>query len=191
MKQGHADGQDQTDLTRTLICRLRQGDERAASLLDAVYRTRLLRFSQGYLGNRSEAEDVVQDVFYRVLASDVVPERFRAWVYRITRNRCLDLLRARLHRGAEEKLAEDLQLPAGVTGKLTRMVRQERQERLHRMLKSLPLHQQEVIRLRYAENLSRPEIAEVLDLAESVVKSRIFEGLEALRRQAARPEKEL
>ena len=191
MKQGHAGGQDQAELTRTLICRLRQGDERAATLLDAIYRTRLLRFSQGYLGNRSEAEDVVQDVFYRVLASDVVPDRFRAWVYRITRNRCLDLLRARLHRGMEEELAKDLQLPAGLTGNLTRLVRQEQQEHLVRILKSLPMHQQEVIHLRYAEGLSRPEIAEVLGLAESVVKSRIFEGLEVLRRQAARPEKEL
>lgn len=189
MKQGQAGGQDHTELTRTLICRLRQGDRQAGVLLDGLYRARLLRFGQGYLGNRSEAEDVVQDVFYRVLASDVVPDDFRTWVYRITRNRCVDLLRVRGHRGVVEELVEELELPVRLTGNLTHMVRQERQEHLARMVRSLPLDQQEVIRLRYTEGLSRPEIAEVLGLAESVVKSRICEGLEALRRQAARREK--
>ena len=45
--------------------------------------------------------------------------------------------------------------------------------------------QREAIRLRYVEDLSRAEIAEVLDLPESVVKSRLFESLKKLREQAS------
>lgn len=74
---------------------------------------------------------------------------------------------------------------AHVTGDLTRIVRREQRDQLARLLKALPLQQQEVIRLRYTEGLSRAEIGRVLGVTESVVKSRIFEGLEALRRQAA------
>jgi RNA polymerase sigma-70 factor, ECF subfamily len=174
---------EHTELTRSLVCRLRQGDDQAGTLLDALYRTRLLRFSLGYLGSREEAEDVVQEVFYRVLASDKVPDCFRAWVYQITRNRCLDLLRTRKRRPRDEELPSDSQLVARVTGNLTRLVHREQQERVARALRFLPLHQQEVIRLRYAEGLSRAEIGKVLDLAESVVKSRLYEGIEVMRRQ--------
>ena len=46
--------------------------------------------------------------------------------------------------------------------------------------------QREVLRLRYVENLSRGEIAEILDQPESLVKSRLFEGLKRLREEAAR-----
>jgi len=56
------------------------------------------------------------------------------------------------------------------------------------MVQSLEESQREVLRLRYVEDLSRTEIAEVLDIPESVVKSRIFEGLEKLREQASRLE---
>jgi len=172
-------------LTRTLIGRLRQGDNQAGALLDTLYRTRLLRFCQGYLGDREEAQDVVQEVFCRVLTSAAIPESFRAWVYQITRNRCLDLLRVRKRHGASEELPLDAELAAKLTGNLTRMVRQEQQKHLVRALQSLPMPQQEVIRLRYIEGLARAEIARVLEVPESVVKSRIFEGLEVLRRKAS------
>jgi len=177
---------DQREVTRTLIHQLRQGDDQAGKLLDALYRCRLLRFCNGYLGDREEAEDVVQEVFCRVLTSGAVPECFRAWIYQIARNRCLDLLRIEKRRGGSEELPMDAQLAARLTGNLTRIVRLEQQRRLVHALASLPLHQQEVIRLRYIEGLSRAEIARVLEIEESVVKSRIYEGLEVLRRQAAR-----
>jgi RNA polymerase sigma-70 factor, ECF subfamily len=178
---------DHVDLTRTLIGQLRKGDAKAGMMLNSLYRNRLIRFSSEYLHSRQEAEDIVQDVFLRVLASDAVPDNFRAWVYRITRNLCLDHLRVRVHHGVGEELTPDAELPAALTGNLTRLVRQEQRENVIQALRSLPLQQQEPIRLRYEEDLSRAEIAQVLDLPESVVKSRIFEGLEVLRQRAARP----
>lgn len=185
MQNADARDADLPALTRTLIGRLRQGDNQAGALLDTLYRTRLLRFCQGYLGDREEAQDVVQEVFCRVLTSAAIPESFRAWVYQITRNRCLDLLRVRKRHGASEELPLDAELAAKLTGNLTRMVRQEQQKHLVRALQSLPMPQQEVIRLRYIEGLARAEIARVLEVPESVVKSRIFEGLEVLRRKAS------
>jgi RNA polymerase sigma-70 factor, ECF subfamily len=177
---------DDADLTRTLVLQLRNGDAKAGMLLDSLYRARLIRFSGEYVHDRQEAEDVVQDVFLRVLASEVVPDSFRAWVYRIARNRCLDLLRMREHRGVPEELTPEAEPPAEATGNLTRLVRQEQRKYAVQALRALPLQQREPIRLRYEEDLSRTEIAQVLDLPESVVKSRIFEGLEILRKQAAR-----
>lgn len=173
------------ELTGSLVYQLRHGNERAGGLLDALYRAPLLRFCHGYLHDPEEAEDVVQEVFCRVLESEAVPDFFRAWVYQIARNRCLDRLRSRRRRPGFEELPHDSELPASMTGNLTRLVREERHEHLLNALLSLSPSQQEVLRLRYAEDLSRAEISRVLDLPESVVKSRICEGLAALRRRAS------
>ena len=70
---------------------------------------------------------------------------------------------------------------SGLTGNLTRLVSRELWSRIGHLLAALPASQREPLRLRYAEELSRAEIAYVLDIPESVVKSRLFEGLKKLR----------
>jgi RNA polymerase sigma-70 factor (ECF subfamily) len=168
-------------LTPFLVLRLRQGDAQAARLLNETYRPHLLRFAYGYLGRIDAAEDAVQDVFCRVLENPTIPENFRAWVYRICRNRCLDILRARSRKRDDQELPNDSHLDAQITGDLTRLARREQQARLRELLAALPANQREVLRLRYTEDLSRSEIAEVLGIRESLVKSRLFEGLQKLR----------
>lgn len=173
------------DLTPQLVRQLRQGDAHAAAELNRLYRDAMYRFCWGYLGNNDEAEDAVQDVCFKVLTAKDVPECFRPWLYRVARNHCLNLLRSRNRRHDAHKLPSASQLPQSLTGQLTRLVRDEHQSHVVAMLNQLPEAQQEVLRLRYAESLSRTEIAEILDLPESVVKSRLFEGLNKLREQAA------
>jgi len=167
--------------TASLLVALRAGDAHAARLLDEAYRVKLLRFAYGYLGRVEAAEDVVQDVFCRILESPTIPENFRAWVYCICRNRCLDVLRSCQRRRDDEELPDDSQLDAATTGVLTRLMRGERRLRVRELLSALPQAQQEVLRLRYTEDLSRGEIADVLGIRESLVKSRLFEGLQRLR----------
>lgn len=119
-------GQDpRVDLTPTLVGRLREGSETAGRMLEELYRGRLVRFCQGYVGSMSEAEDIVQDVFLRVHASDVVPDDFRAWIYRISRNRCLDVVRSRKRRRDDASLPEDSPLGSGAIGELTHLIRSE------------------------------------------------------------------
>jgi RNA polymerase sigma-70 factor (ECF subfamily) len=168
-------------MTPSLILRLRDGDGEAGALLDKIYRRSLLQFCARYLGARHEAEDAVQDVFCKVLNSSTIPDDFRAWLYRIARNRCLDLLRSRERRRDDQEIPNESQLDADLTGNLTRLVRREQRSRIRQIMASLPPHQREVLRLRYVDQLSRAEIAHVLDLPESVVKSRLYEGLEKLR----------
>ncbi len=169
------------DLTPSLVLQLRNGEPGAARVLNQAYRTKLVRFCVGYLGRYEEAEDVVQDVFLRVLRSDTVPDRFRSWVYTIARNRCMDLLRARARRRDDRELPTESQIQIDLTGYLTRLVKKEREEHLRQLLTELTANQREVLRLRYGDELSRAEIAEVLDIPESYVKSRLYEGLEKLR----------
>lgn len=178
---GHDEREADLDLTPTLIAHLREGRAGAGQLLDRMYRERLIGFCLGYLGDRDRAEDVVQDVFVRVLRSDAVPGSFRAWIYRICRNRCLDVNRNLARRRDDRPLPAPSLLRAQTTGHLTRLVRGERHERLRELMRELPAEQHEVLLLRYGEGLSRLEIAEVLGIPEKLVKSRLFHGLEKLR----------
>ena len=68
-----------------------------------------------------------------------------------------------------------------LTGNLTRMVRRELHSKLLQLLEALPMHQREVLHLRYTEGLSRAEVAQVLDIPANLVKSRLFKGLQKLR----------
>ena len=170
------------DLTPSLVVRLRAGEADAGALLDRLYRDAVVRFARGYLRDEQEAEDAAQDVFAKVLASDAVPERFRVWLYRVARNHCLNLLRARARRRDDASLPSRADPTAALTGQLTRLVGLEDRAQVARALDALGEDQREVLRLRYADGLSRAEIAEVLELPESVVKSRLYEGLRRLRR---------
>jgi RNA polymerase sigma-70 factor (ECF subfamily) len=60
------------------------------------------------------------------------------------------------------------------------MVRQEQRSRIIHLVGALPESLREALRLRYAEGLKREEIAYILEIAETTVKSRLFEGLKKL-----------
>lgn len=169
------------DLTPSLVVRLRLGEAEAGETLERLYRAAIVRFAWGYLRSLDEAEDAAQEIFARVLQSATVPDDFRVWLYRVARNHCLNLVRSRRRRRDDARLPTGAELPDSLTGNLSRLVREEDRERLAELLERLPEHLREVLRLRYTEELGRAEIAAVLELPVSVVKSRLFEGLKKLR----------
>lgn len=167
----------------TLVARLRAGDAGAGEALEAGLRPRLLGFALRFVpGDRAAAEDLVQEAFVRALAADVAPEDLRAWCFRVVRNLALKAL---------DKAGREAPWPTGferareTLGPLTRVVEVEDAARLEAQLARLSPAQREALVLRYVEGLGRAEIATVLDVEVSVVKSRLFEGLARLRQLAA------
>ena len=156
--------------------------EPAAEL--ARWRAPLVRFARGYLALR-EAEDGVQEVLARALASDELVDP-RAWLYRSLRNHCLDLRRVRARRPDATPLASTLEPCADATRVLSRLVRAEEQAEVGRWLARLPDMEREALLLRYVEELSREEIARVLDVPPATVKTWLFAGLGRLRGFAER-----
>ena len=77
-----------------LVALLRAGDDAAFAAIHDRYRRRLLAYARRFLGgSREDAEDVVQDVFtaaHRALLADEREITLRPWLYRMTRNRCID-----------------------------------------------------------------------------------------------------
>lgn len=184
MSSGSSDRQGLPETATTLVTLLRAGDPQAGSLLTELYRTPLLRFCWGYLSNLEEAEDAVQEICMKVVRANNIPDAFRPWLYKIARNHCFNQLRTKGRRRDLQGGAIDTQLSEALTGQLTRLANDEIREKLRQLVQSLPETQREVLRLRYVEGLHRAEIAEVLDVPESVIKSRLFESLKRLRDQS-------
>lgn len=157
-------------------------DPRAAEWLDRYHRARLLRFCRASLGEAGGAEDVVQETLLRAIARPEAPERLRPFLLRIARNHCFDRLRRLGREPAVLGSLDDGPFVASLTGPLSGLLRAERIARLRAVLESLTPLQEETLRLRHLEELSREEIAIVQETSVATVKSRLFEAMKALRR---------
>ncbi len=167
--------------TARLVAALRRGDTNAAGeLLSQHFHSAMRRFCWGYLPHESDVEDAVQDIFLKVCGVSDPPDYFRAWLYRIARNHCLNVRRGRGRRRDATPLPE-LEPVATWAGQLTRLARLEQRSQVFHLLAALPEEYREVLRLRYVEELSRLDIAAVLEIPESLVKTRLYEALRRLR----------
>ena len=171
-----------------LVASARDGDVDAMAALCEFYREPLLRFCYRHLGQVDEAEDATQDVLTRVVAEDRWPAgSIRAWFFRIARNHCLDLRKQRRDgRVGVGTLFAESRFPSPQTGPRTSVARRERGEQIREALSAMTAAHAEVLMLRYFDDLSRQEIAELLELPESVVKSRLFEARREMSRRLRR-----
>ena len=167
---------------RDILARLEAGDTQGVELLDRGYRERLSTFCYRYVGSWDLAEDVVQELFAKLLECSEPPQRLRPWLLRVARNLSLNALRSRGRR-PEHPIDTQAGLVASLTGHMTGLIREERQRRLQQVLRELSQEHAEVLRLRYTEQLSRADIAAVLEIPESTVKSRLFDAVRAVRAQ--------
>jgi RNA polymerase sigma-70 factor (ECF subfamily) len=164
---------------RVLVVRCQAGDEVAFEELVARYAPRLRYFLRKLVGPQP-ADDLLQDVWldvFRGLPRLADPQAFRAWVYRIARDRAFGLLRRNKHQ--EQPLGE-IDVPDGSAdeGEFS----PEDAARIHAALDTLPAEQREVLVLRFLEDMTYDEIARVTSQALGTVRSRIHYGKRALRR---------
>lgn len=134
------------------------------------YATDVLRVAYFYLGDRAQAEDVTQDVFVKLLVNQPVldPGKEKSWLFKVALNRCRDLWR-----GAWRKKvvlghpAFELFPAPDDIGKVAE--HQSLMEAIHR----LPEEFKDVVLLHYYQGFNVTEIAEMLDIAEGTVSSRL------------------
>lgn len=139
----------------------------------------LVQFAAYQLGNRVDAEDVVQDAYveaFRQRAAKSHILEVRAYLFRMVRNRCIDRLRVRARMGGRvsERASGD-----DVFG--TQEAR-ERSERIGAWMAKIPDNEAEVIEYRIWAGLTFAEIAVAVGASVPTVKSRFRYGIEKLRR---------
>ncbi len=140
------------------------------------------------LGDRWEAEEVIQDVFAYVWKKpdSYSPEKgkFSSWLLVITRNRCIDRMRARKRKVVHGEPIEALsnrQDHSSESG-ADHAVRSDERSSIKEAFEQLPLDQREALELAYFKGLNHQEISDYLQLSLGTVKSRIRLGMEKLRR---------
>jgi RNA polymerase sigma-70 factor (ECF subfamily) len=154
------------------------------------HRDRVYRFCFYYLGRGEDAEDVTQEVFIRLWSNlgNVSPAKIPAWINRVTRNACIDVVRRKIsyrkvvadHDDPELLLAS---APDTQNDSSARIEAADLQRELLRAIQNLAEPYRSVLLLREVEDLPYNEIAEALEMPLNTVKVYVHRGRRALREQ--------
>lgn len=184
--------------TADLLREVAAGDTSSANILVERYRKRLKAMVHARmdkrLQGRFDASDVVQDALveaHRRLAdyAQTQPIAFYPWLRQLTFDRLVDLHRRHLTaaKRSVEREMPDTSSQALVTfladsrySPLKDVLREEMRDRIQAALDDIPASAQEVLMLRFVEQLSVQEASEVLGVTESALKSRQLRALKVL-----------
>ena len=151
----------------------------------ARYERPLCQYAYRLTGNFEHARDAVQDTFLKLCREDILADDHTApWLFRVCRNRCIDILRKEKPMQALTETHEAA-LPAPGRSPAEEAGLRERASLLLQKLAELPARQAEVIRLKFQHHMSYREIAAVTELSESNVGYLLHTGIQTLRQQAA------
>ncbi|WP_120004978.1 RNA polymerase sigma factor [Nesterenkonia muleiensis] len=172
---GNAEGFESSQ--RTLVLRAMDGDLRAFEALVDQYQRPLRSFCHRMVRDAQEAEDIVQDTFLTVWRRfDTLhdPARFKAWIYRLASNACVDLIRKRETRRSVPTDSSDLQdfADLGVSPERNAEV-SEAVRALEQVLAQLPPEQKLAWVLFEMQGESYAQIADILKVTENSVRGRI------------------
>ncbi len=163
-----------------LLRRFADGDAVAARLLTGRLGPRCHSVALRMLGNPAAAEDVTQEAMMRLwkVAPDWVSGQAKVstWLYRVTLNLCVDLRRKKTTAGLDS-------IPEPVDGAdsvVEKMQRDARLDALQSALAQLPERQRQAVVLRHIEELSNPEIADIMRISVEAVESLVARGKRAL-----------
>jgi RNA polymerase sigma-70 factor (ECF subfamily) len=183
-----------------LMMRFQAGDRAAFASLVRRHKTPIYNFILRLVRTPSAAEDLVQDVFVKVVQSAVDfkhKSRFSTWAYAIARNLCIDHLRKmsfRNHASLDQAMGDSPDGPTLLdrTADVHPSAAVERSaiggqlgQRIVRCVEGLPQEQREVFLLREVGNLPFKDIAGITGVPENTVKSRMRYALERLQEDLA------
>ena len=165
---------------------------RDPDLLDRLieqYQHRLFRYLLYITGDRAHAEDFFQETWMRVLERGHQYDgksKFEAWLFAIARHLVIDWQRAKKAQSLDALTDPELERPLQLANEskpspLHQMLAQEKEENVQASLLKIRAIYREVLVLRFREELQIEEMAGVLSIPVSTVKSRLYRGLDALR----------
>jgi RNA polymerase sigma-70 factor (family 1) len=175
--------EDLSELPEELMPDLSAKEPAAFETLIRSYYAVLCRFAEKFLPDASLAEDVVQETFIKFWKSDKSfdsIQALKAYLYAITRNGCLDLLRSRNRlQNRHQQVATDSE-PA-MEPVLTAIIQAESIALIYQAVKAMPEKMQQVFFLSYREGMTVSEIATHLGMNVKYVKKQKYKALVALR----------
>jgi RNA polymerase sigma-70 factor (ECF subfamily) len=184
-----------------LLKRLQAGDELALTELADTYSSKIYQLAFRYLRNKEDAEEVTQDVLFKVhrkIGAFRGDSALSSWIYRITFNTAMSRLRtARYqHSLADERSASNAENGEGNAPAPNdvadwsdladeRVLRSQLRRRLFRAILALPAIYRAPVMLRDIQGMSTEEASAVLHVKDQTLKSRLHRGRLILRKQLA------
>ena len=172
-----------------LLARTADGDDEAFRTIVERHQDRLVRLCQRMLHDREEALDTAQEVFIKAYqkAGKLQPKgELYTWLYRVATNHCLNRIR-------RQRIVRFLPLGPSSADEVyslepvsksaepdTELVAKERWWATQRAIGSLPESQRAVLVLAKFEGMSYRQIAEILEITEGAVESRLFRAMRSL-----------
>jgi len=164
-----------------LLAAIARSDERAFRELVERHIDRAYALALRILRNAADAEDVVQDTMLKVWKQrgtwQAGKARFSTWLYRVVTNRCIDICR----KPRTSDIDEAPDLADGKADALSSIHTGEINLLLERAMARLPNQQRIALILAYNDELSNPEIAEIMETTVSAVESLLKRGRQQLR----------
>jgi RNA polymerase sigma-70 factor (ECF subfamily) len=168
----------------SLISRFQNGDVYAFEEIVHRYKDPLINFVYNFVGNRVDAEDIVQETFLRVFKNKHLYRniaKFSTWIYTIASNLAKTELRRRRRRrllsisrmGFDDK---DYELPDKFLTPDRIVDSEMKQDTIREEIEALPVKFREVIVLRDIQEFSYEEISDILKIPVGTVKSRVNRG---------------
>jgi RNA polymerase sigma-70 factor (ECF subfamily) len=172
-----------------VIVRIRSGDRAAFLEFYDRYAPLLLSVAARVLGDRREAEDVLQDVCTQIWQKssgyDPALGSLSSWAVTLTRNKAIDRIRASTRRRRlMEEIAIAAEMPDAAPPSANEVLHgRERAQQIRSALTQLSADQRQVIELAFFAGLSQSEIAARLEQPLGTIKARIRRGMLRLRQQ--------
>jgi RNA polymerase sigma-70 factor (ECF subfamily) len=186
---------------QALLERLQSGEEQALSELADAYGTKIFQLAFRYLRNKEDAEEITQDVLYKVyrnIGAFRGDAALSSWIYRITFNTAMSRVRTASYQRMqdEERHAKrnDDALPATAVPREPadwsnmndeRVLRAQLRRRVHAAILALPVIYRAPVMLRDIHGMSTEEASAVLRVKDQTLKSRLHRGRLILRKQLA------
>ena len=170
----------QTD--EVLMLAVRDGDVGKLGLLFERHHRTLFDFFVRMTGNRMTAEDLVQDVFFRILKYRSTYRNtslFTTWMFHIARNARIDYFKK--HRMEVQQPEEPIELPSSGLGPNQEIERRQSDALLQRALSELPEEKRELLIMARYKEVKYEQIAELLGCEVGTVKVRVHRALNELR----------
>jgi RNA polymerase sigma-70 factor (ECF subfamily) len=164
-----------------LMARVHSGQTAFVAELFERYHRQVYGYLYRMTGNRELSEDLVQDVFLRILKyreSYQLKTSFTAWMYGIARHALIDVMRKRKPEAGWDEANVDR--PAADQPADERLKAQQEIRILQRALASLPADKREVLVLSRYQELRYEEIGRILGCEPNAVKQRVFRAVKAL-----------
>lgn len=177
-------GDDLKNNPEMLMQMAKEGDVKAFGCLYEMYFTPIYRYIYFRVKNKEEAENLVQEVFLKACKSIPGPQKTTdhplAYFFTIARNAIIDHWRKKKEVLAEENFFN--KIPANDLGPQEITEKTEIEELIRQAIRQLTEDQQEVIILKFINELSNQEISKLLDKSEEAIRQLQHQALKNLRK---------